>query len=83
MGVATIREMGKSLENTEDPSWESCGSEFRWAGGAGEGGVSPNIQLQSPLQAGVAGQTHKPGEVGAHGFRGFLSIPEEEVMPCE
>ena len=60
MGVATIREMGKSLENTEDPSWESCGSEFRWAG-----------------------QTHKPGEVGAHGFRGFLSIPEEEVMPCE
>lgn len=43
MGVATIREMGKSLENTEDPSWESCGSEFRWAGGAGEGGVSPQI----------------------------------------
>lgn len=83
--MATIRrEMGKSLENTEDPSWESCGSEFRWAGGAGEGGVfSSDIQLQSPPQAGVAGQTYKPGEVDAHGFSGFLSIPEEEVMPCE
>ena len=45
--------------------------------------LSPNIQLQSPPQAGVAGQTHKPVEVDAHGFSGFSSIPEEEAMPCD
>ena len=82
--MATIRrEMGKSLENTEDPSWESCGSEFRWAGGAGEG-VSPQIFSCSLLHRQVwRVRLNKPGEVDAHGFSGFLSIPAEEVMPCE